>query len=229
MRVFLAFGYNERDRWIGELGVRLVKAFGAEVLTGEDMQGEVITNEVRERIRTSDALIAFLTRRDDMGNGRWTTHRWVTDELSHALALNLPVAEVRETGVDDQGGIAGDRQRIVYDDARRPLCLVELAETVGRWSRGLNLRFQLLPEEFVNQVAPLVRQPGFRCSYRLLEGIRQSPDRPAQVVPIKGGLFVNAAGIPPQALIQIQVQGGGFSWSSDFESVDSLSIRLKQD
>jgi hypothetical protein len=106
---------------------------------------------------------------------------------------------------------------------------VEVAETVGRWSRGLSLRLQLLPEEFVAQVAPLVKKPGFRCSYRLLEGTKLSPDREAQVVPIKGGLFINAAGIPPQALIQIQVQGSGQSWSSDFESVDSLSIRLKQE
>jgi hypothetical protein len=89
MRIFVGFGFNERDRWVKDLVFPLIKAFGAEGVSGEELQGEQITDAVRRQIASCDALIGFVTRRDDLGNGRWSTHRWVTDELSHALPLKL--------------------------------------------------------------------------------------------------------------------------------------------
>jgi prophage antirepressor-like protein len=96
MRIFVAYGYNERDRWVEELVFPVIRAFGDEVVTGEELQGEQITDAVIAKIRSSDALIGFLTRRDQIGSSdRWTTHRWVTDEISQAVAQRIFVAEVR--------------------------------------------------------------------------------------------------------------------------------------
>jgi len=227
LRIFVGFGYDERDRWIPELVVPLVQALGGEVVTGEDMAGEKISDEVQRRIAASDGLIAFRTRRGDPDQaGVYRSHRWVEDELALAVGNGLKVLEIREQGVDQQGGLAGDRQWLGYDDDARDRLLVELAKAIGAWKRSVTVNLQLLPPAFVDEIRPLLGMPGFRCTYKLLEGSRESERQEAQVRPIKGGLFVQAPGLPAETLIQISVEGNGKRWSSDFETLDSVGIVL---
>jgi hypothetical protein len=230
MKIFVAFGYNERDKWIPNLVFPIIKAFGDEVVSGEEVQGEQITNAVIREISQSNALMAFLTRRDKKSKNQWTTHRWVTDELSQAIAFKLPVAEIRETGVDEQGGIAGDRQRILYNETERDKCLVEIVKTLGNWHLSETMELQLLPEECIQAVRPLLRNPGFRSTYQILEkNGTMSDEIAATILPITGGLFIRAKNVPPMSYIRIRVECSGKSWSSNFESIDSLGIHLKQE
>lgn len=229
MKVFVAYGYNDRDRWIPRLVFPVIRAFGDEVQTGEDMGGEILTDGVKRRIERADALIAFATRRGDPNNGRWETHRWVTDELAYALAREKPVLEIREAGVGDQGGLAGDRQRVSYEEEKRDECIVELVKTLGNWHLTNSVTLQLLPEDCVEQILPLLNNQRLRCSYRILEDGEEGEAVSTTIRRIKGGLFVQARNVPRQALIQLNVEFDGRVWSSDFESTDSLSIRLRQD
>jgi hypothetical protein len=64
MKIFVAYGYNDRDRWIPDLVFPIIRAFDDEVITGEELQGEQITDAVRRKIQQSDALIAFATIRE---------------------------------------------------------------------------------------------------------------------------------------------------------------------
>ena len=227
LKVFVGFGYNERDQWIPDLVFPLVRAFGCEVVTGEDMQGQPLSPEVQRRVQSSDGMIAFRTRREGPDtNGVYTSHRWVDNELTLAIGNAARVVEVREEGVDSQGGLAGDRQWILYKEAERDKLLVELAKTVGGWVRVS--RLQLLPESFVNEIRPLLGTPGFRCSYTVLDGSRESESRETPVRPIKGGLFIWADGLAPESLIQVTIEGNGKRWVSDYEGLDSVSINLKQ-
>lgn len=229
MRIFVAFGYNDRDKWIPSMVFPIIRAFGDEVVSGEEVQGEQITDAVIREIRQSNALMAFVTRRDKIDANRWTTHRWVTDELSHAIAFQLPVAEIRETGVDDQGGIAGDRQRIIYNESERDKCLVEIVKTIGNWHRSDTIELKLMPVECIQAVRPLLRNPALRCTYQILErNGSMSEEIPAQILPITGGLFIRAKNVPPMSYIQIRVECAGKSWSSEFENVESLGIHLHE-
>jgi len=144
MKIFVGYGYQECDQWIEDLVFPIIEAFGSEVISGKEVHGRIISEGIRNEIQKSDALIAFLTRRertDDGGN----THRWVSDELATALAFKLRVLEVREVGVTGQGGMAGDRQRIEYDKKNRDRCLVELVKAIGQWHRIASVQLQLLP------------------------------------------------------------------------------------
>jgi hypothetical protein len=228
MKVFVGFGYNDRDKWVPDLVFSIIRAFGDEVMTGEDQQGEQITDAVRLKIQQSTAFIGFATRRDQIGEGKWTTHRWVTDEMALALAQKIPVVEVREQGVDDQGGILGDRQRIVYDENQRDKCLVELVKTIGKWHQVNRVKLQLLPDEYAHEIFPLLRKEDLRCTYRLLSDGMEQGEIATKVVPIKGGLFIEAKDVPRDALIQVHVRYQGTSWISSFESIDSLGIRLQK-
>lgn len=230
MKIFVGFGYKERDSWIPDFVFPLIRAFGCEVVTGEDMAGQVISDEVRRRVENADALIAFRTRRGDPdAGGVYRTHRWVEDELTYALGQGLQVVEVREEGVDDQGGLLGDRQWMPYREEERDKLLVELAQAIGDWSRSVSVTLQLLPPAFVDEIRPLLRAPGFRCTYTLLEGSHESEPERVQVRPIKGGLFIQVKGISPQSLIQVSIEGNGMRWSSDFESPDAIGINLKRE
>ena len=227
LKVFVGYGYNERDQWIPDLVFPLVRAFGCEVLTGEDMQGLQLSPEVQRRIENADGLIAFRTRREGPdAQGVYTSHRWVDNELTLAIGNNARVVEVREAGVDPQDGLAGDRQRIEYKEAERDKLLVELAKTVGSWVRVS--RLQLLPQSFVSEIRPLLGAPGFRCSYTVLDGSRESAPRETAVRPIKGGLFIWADGLSSESLIQVTIEGNGKRWTSDYEGLDSVGINLKQ-
>jgi hypothetical protein len=226
MKIFLAFGYNDRDRWIPEMVVPLVQAFGSEVLSGEEMQGEQLSQGVLERIRNSDALIAFTTRRDPLQNGKWTTHKWVQQELAAAIEKDLLVAEVREEDIDPQVGLDGDRQRITYQEASRDKCLVEIVKTVGRWHQTVMVDLQLLPQKFIDDVRPLVKHPRLNCHYVIMESGRESGPVKATIRPIKGGLFLTASNVPRDALIRVFVEFDDKSWNSDYESVNSIGIKL---
>lgn len=230
MRIFVAYGYNPRDEWIPTLVFPIIEAFGAEVVTGEKMWGESIPPRVQERIRQADSLIGFATQRGSrLPDGTYGTHRWVTDEIAYALGLGRLIVEVRETGVTDQGGLVGDRQRIAYDERARDRCLVEVAQAVGRWCRGMAFDFQLLPQAFIEQVKPVLSRPGFRCTYRLMVNGRESPEQEAKLLPIQGGLVMKATDLPRQAFIQIRVQAIGYSWVSDYETLDARGISLRQE
>jgi hypothetical protein len=229
LKVFVGFGFNARDRWIRELVFPLLEAFDCEVDTGEEMAGEQLSEGVQRRVASSDALIAFRTQRYPEDPQRVAlSHRWVDNELTLAIGRGLLVLEVREEGVDDQGGLAGDRQWLVYREAERDKLLVDLATTVGGWVRtGRLLDFHLLPDEVVAEVKPLVDTPGFRCSYALWDGRRQSPWQETPVRAMAGSLVIQAAGLTPSAYIRVRVEGGGREWASEFESSNSIGINLR--
>ncbi len=226
MKIFVAFGYNPRDKWIEQMIFPIVQAFGSEVLSGEEMQGEQLSQGVLERIGDSDALIAFTTKRDPLQNGTWTTHKWVQQELSTAIAKGKLVAEVREKDVDPQVGVDGDRQRIIYEETNRDKCLVEIVKTIGRWHASVFVDLQLLPKEFIEAVRPLLKNPRLKCQYKLMEKTRESGPFNATIKPIKGGLFMTASNVPREALIQVFVECDNQSWNSDYESVSSIGIKL---
>src|SRR5208282_971954 len=226
MRIFVAFGYNKRDAWVRELVIPLIEAFGGEAITGEELQGEVVSEAVRQQIARSGGLIAFATRRDKLVSGGWTTHRWVTDELSLAIGRGQRVVEVRESQVDSQGGNAGDRQVIHYDEANRDRCLIELAKVLSRWNRNRDVRLQLVPEECAHELFLLLNKPGFSSVYRLLIDGEIHTDRSCRILPIVGGLQVQVRDVPHDAMIQLEVNYLDRSWTSSFEGTDALRIQM---
>lgn len=240
MKIFVAYGYNNRDSWIPEMVFPIIKAFGDEVdfrdevVTGEEMQGESIPAAVIQRIKRSDALIAFLTRRGEAANqqtGNWATHRWVTDELSLALGFKMLAVEVRETDVDPQGGLPGDRQRIEYDETKRDCCLVELVKTIGKWHQGTMIKLTLLPDDFVTEIMPrvLMKDPTLKCTYSLfIDGEDESDEITTPIIPLPGGLGLNARNVPRGALIRVSITGGGKMWSSNYQTTSSHTVQMRQ-
>ena len=99
MRVFVGYGYNDRDDWIERDVFPILEALNLEIVSGKDIHGQVLHETVEERIELSDGLIGFSTLRTGQNNADFGSHIWVRDEMRHALTLKKPVVEVREKGV----------------------------------------------------------------------------------------------------------------------------------
>lgn len=232
MKIFVGYGYNKRDQWIEEFVFPLIQAFGDEVVTGGKLQGERITEAIIQKIAESDALIGFLTRRGEAdSNGVWKTHRWVIEEITTALNSKIFILEVREKGVDDQGGIVGDRQRIEYEDGARDKCLVELVTTLGNWHSAEDIKLKLLPDECVQELIPLLRNPELKCSCQIMSmKNRKIREFKANILPVNpGGLFIFVQRVPRHALIQVHIEYKGTHWLSSFETIDSYGVHLRKE
>ena len=229
MNIFLAYGYNQRDQWIKDMIKPIVEAFGSTAVTGEETYlGPDIPTNVLDKIRRSDALIGFTTRRTTQDNIVWTTHQWVVMELAAAITQRKRVVEVRELGVDPQGGLGQNMQRIDYNEANRDQCLVDIVKAIGLWHRNDTKRLQLLPDGLVNsELRPILKSPGLACQYFVRIGNFEEGPFQAQIWGFKGGLFIDVPNVPNDALIQINVAFGGQAWSSDYESTDSFGIHLR--
>jgi hypothetical protein len=231
MNIFVGFGYNENDKWITELVFPLIECLDGNVITGEDLHGDIISQACIERIKNADGVLAFLTKREQMASGKYITHRWVTDELSAAVSNNIPAIEIRDKDVEISGGIYNDRQRITFDIDKKELLLVELVKALSAWRRKfVPKRLFLLPETIVKDVRPFIRNGGVKCQYQFREGNKESPLYETKPFPFGQGLCVDVYNVPADdALIQVSLSGPNLIWSSSFVSVQLLSINLEKE
>lgn len=228
-KIFVGYGYNVRDQWIEDLVLPLIRSFGFDVETGKDGHGQDLSPLVKDRIKGSHAAIGFATRRDQLQNDTWTTHRWVTDELAFAAGRQLPLVEIREDGLDPQLGVQHGRVYMQFTDAtRESFLLKDFVPLLNRWRRELSrIRLQLLPETIGPKIIPVYRQPGFKCVYRVMHEAEERDPLETKILPISGGLFVDVGGVPDGASVQVEISHDGHTLSSRFESVEYPSVMLQ--
>ena len=230
MKIFIAFGYNPNDAWIRELVFPLARAFDAEVITGEDLHGKVITNEINERIAECDAFLGFLTRRTPDTATTYSTHPWVRDELVLAMGKKIPAVEVREKMVTPSGGFPGDRQFLEFDIDNKAALLVDLARLLSKWRLNLTpRRFTLYPLDMIMDVKPHIKSDKLECTYQFRRGNKESIVYSARPFRSGQGLCVDICNIPSEdAMVQVTVKGPQFEWNSNYESVELVSINLEK-
>lgn len=69
MKVFIATGFDEVNYQRARCVAEILKTMGNEILMGEKFDGRSISEGVKERITSSDCLIALLTRRKRIEKG----------------------------------------------------------------------------------------------------------------------------------------------------------------
>ena len=233
MRLFVGYGYNERDKWVEGYVFPLLVALGCEVVHGKSVYGGALPDEVIKAIRTADAAIGFTTRREADGAGGCRTREWVVQELltAHGQDPRIPWVEIREDGVRSLGAIldAANTQRIEYRQEELAGCLVKIAQAVRRFHDLTNVTtIRLGPIPVVEQISPLVDDPSFACTYQTLRGAVQLAPQKAAVFPIKGGVFVQLRGVAPGELVRIAISARGRIWRSNYESVDTVDVQVKE-
>jgi len=230
MKVFLGFGFNGNDNWVEELVIPFLQTLGCEVLTGEDMQGEDLKQGVLERIREADVCIGLLTKRSDPdGDGIFTTHKWVIQELAAAAAFDnpkIPTFEIREKGIDPQSGLLGASQYLEFDD--RAILLLQLAKFILKEKGKLAFKtFMLMPQSFSDAIKPSLKHTS--CNYRFWHKGKEYEPQKATLLKMPAGFSVIIRNIPSEeALLELTVDGPGGTWSSGYVPVGSINVELSK-
>lgn len=224
MRVFVGFGYNDRDQWIEQQVFPILQSLGFVVVHGKDMHGEALEPEVASRIDQSDAAIGFYTVRPGQEQAEFNSHVWVRDEMMYADAKGKPIILVREEGAKVPDGLFGNRQTILLSQTDRLACVVELVSALGR--RNIR-RLKLDPEgdDLRRDIRQWRKAPGFGIRYRSQDAGVESPYREGRLEMVDQGFYLNVSDVPRQAYIEVEgLMDGAIKFSSGWVSADAVQV-----
>jgi hypothetical protein len=206
MKIFLSYSFRNDDSDLAEGIDRLLSSHNVLVAKGARLAGGLLTDEVRRRIESSDALVALMTRRDRLGEdaGRWQTHPWVRDEYGHARAQGKRAIALAEVGVESDGAYAG-YERIRLDRANPLEAFLALSETLRRWKEEIG--FQRVAQIRPDELGRLVRtNPRLTCRYRYISGGIRHPWIEAEPVLQPSGTLLYLGGIrDDDILVEVEI------------------------
>lgn len=228
MRVFVGFGYNDRDSWIENQVFPILECMGFVVIDGKDMHGTSLQPEVKSRIDQSDAVVGFLTIRDPQSTGDFNSHLWVQNELVYGAAKGKPIIPVREENARVPDGLLGDIQYVPLHQNDRLGCVSELVRALGR--RNIR-RIKLEPEEdeLRRELNRWRMDQNFAIRYRTQDGISglESAFRPGRLEVFNYGFYLNVSDVPRRAYVEVEgVLNGQTRFSSGWASADAVSIKI---
>ena len=228
MRVFVGFGYNERDSWIETQVFPILQNMGFVVVDGKDLRGEILQDGVKSLIEQSDAVIGFLTIRDATSTGDFNSHLWVQNELVYAVGLKKPIIPIREENVRVPDAILGNIQYIVLRQNDRLACVSDLVRALGR--RNMR-RIKLEPEDD-NLRRDLSRwrvDQNFEINYRTKDSITgiESGAQTGRLEVVNYGFFLNVSDVPSKDYLEIEgTLNGQPKFNSGWASADAVSVKI---
>jgi len=224
MRVFVGFGYNQRDAWIKKQVFPVLEGMGFAVVDGEDIHGEILQPQVESRINQSDAAIGFFTLREGQGAAEFTSHLWVRDEMVFAIAQKKPIIPIREDGVKVPDGLLGNRQYISLNPNDRLACVVELVRALGRRNMR-RIRLEPQSDQLMHQ---LRRNQAFSVRYRSrdLDGL-ESEHQPGRLEVVDQGFYLNVSNVAKRDYVEVEgVLNGDTKFSSGWASADAVLVKI---
>ncbi|MGD9367640.1 MAG: hypothetical protein PVH87_18210 [Desulfobacteraceae bacterium] len=227
MKIFVGFGYNDRDEWIEEQVFPILIGMGFNVVDGKDMHGSTLQSGVKTRIQQSDAVVGFFTIREDQGDADFTSHIWVRDEVVHAEALKKPIIPIREEGVHLPAGLLGDIQYISLDQKNRLACVVELVKALGR--RNIR-RLKLDPDddELRRKIMIWQRSADFNIRYQTQDeaGI-ESDYKDGRLEVVDQGFYLNVSDVPKRAYVNVEgCLNQQIQFGSGWVSADAVQVKV---
>jgi len=108
-------------------------------------------------------------------------------------------------------------------------CLVKIAQALNSFRERTSVTMvRLGPASVVKQIGAFMQHATFACTCEILRGVRQSVPHRVPVFPMRGGLFVQLRGIARDEKVQISISAVGRTWRSDYESLDTVDIQVKE-
>ena len=128
---FVGHSFAPGDVPVVNAVIRLLKALGLDILTGEKPKADSVSKKVRRRIEACDGFVGLFTRRDRIADrDDWTTSAWIIDEKAYAFAKGKKLFLLRERGVESIGGLQGDYEYLEFDRSDLADLLIRIVETV---------------------------------------------------------------------------------------------------
>jgi hypothetical protein len=220
-QVFLSFTYSPHPDYTAEtedLRRRVGMVFESMDLrpvTGEDLGGQGLNPEVKNRIEKADALVALLTPHADAA-GNVEIPRWVADEFAHARALGKPAIRIVHSKLSAAGMFAGE-EFIPHTPGKTVDTLLKLMRTLALWKRqhGRPMEIEIAPTDIGLRFDPA---RGHQCEFQLFQNFEESAWRQAKIWPEPGAIYAYIPGVPDQAKLRLRLRVDGETWQSEFHS-----------
>jgi hypothetical protein len=225
MKVFVGFGYNERDQWIEDQILPILRSVGYSVVDGKGLVGLQLQPEVEQRIEKSDAAIGFFTIREGQGNADFTSHIWVRDEMLYAKAKGKPMVLIREDGVNLPEGLFGNVGYINLKQDDRLACVVAMLTALGQKQMR---RVRLDPsDELRPKMYGWRNNQGFLVRYRTLSDGFESNFREGRLELVDQGFYLNIAEVPAKAYVEVEgLLNNEVRFSSGWVSADAVQVKV---
>ena len=98
--IFLSYSFSKpEDRVIVIELEDLFRSMGVRTVTGLNLGGGQLSDEVKLLINQADGLVALASHREQLTSGDWITHPWVIDEIGHARSIGKNTIALVEDGV----------------------------------------------------------------------------------------------------------------------------------
>ena len=199
--VFLSYSFSKpEDRIIVAELEDVFRSFGVRTVTGLNLGGNQLTEEVKSLINASDALVALASRREQLASGDWITHPWIRDEFAYAKALEKHAIVLLEDGVPPNGAYQS-YEYIPFERNNLAPALLKLSKTMGIWKdkTGSRLKVRLLPDELFENM----QSPSYQ--YQFISRGNSLGWRAVNPVLEPGGIFLHLEGARDDYLIEVQV------------------------
>jgi len=220
-QVFLSFTYRPHPDYVAESeNLRrsvaiVIESMDLRVATGEDLGGEALTDEVRDRIEKADALIALLTPWKD-ANGNKVVPQWVVEEFAHAKAKGKPAIRIVHADLAPAGMYAAN-EYIAFAPDKLSDVLLKVMRTLALWRKQSGRPMEI-------EIAPDAGDPRFdpgrvkTCEYQVFLNYEESEWRKATIWPQPGALYAYLPGVPDQSKLRLRLQLGEETWQSAYNS-----------
>ncbi len=213
-RIFFSYHFDPEIQPLVAYLKRLIASHGLEPVEGRRLGGQPLAQGVKNLISTCDAMVLFLSRREEN-----LTNDWGKAERALAYSEGKPFISIIEQGVTNNGPFEAF-EYIFYDSDNFIDPLLSISETISKWKIDLGE----LIEAFVEppEVEDVIRENFDRervVEYRFLNestGINWTEWREATVIPKAGGVSVYLPGVKKDADIQIKVTANGRTRISNF-------------
>jgi len=228
MKVFVGFGYNERDKWIIGDVFPILHCMGFVVVTGEEMHGQELSPEVKRRIEQSDVVVGFLTIRDEQDKGDFNSHLWVQNELLWGVAKDKPIIPIKELNVKVPDAMLGNVQYILLRQDDRLACVAELVTALGRRNMR-RVRLEPQADAMRKNINKWRMDQGFTIRYRTQDGVNgvESDFKTGRLEVFEYGFYLNLYDVPHRAYLDVEgVLNGQTMFTSGWTSADAVSIKI---
>ncbi len=206
---FIGFNF-ERDRALAGHVEALLESHGIRSVTGEVLGGGALTPAIVKRIAQADGFIGLLTAREPTGNGEYSTHSWVHDELVVAKTKRKPAVALVDPRVKLNGAYQED-EKITFDAADPLPAFVKLSLTISQWKAdyGRLIKVRVLPESLGRRLGA-----ARYCEYRLINDGRPGKWQRGELFNEVGGLVAYVPGTSDNSLIELRITRGDQTWAS---------------
>jgi hypothetical protein len=233
--VFLSYTYSpapefeeETDELVKSVRIVLETMGISKVVTGEDLAGQQLSTEVKQRIERSQAMIALETPWKQLAADQgYIASDWVRREFTQAETLGKElIAVVHEKVVVNSA--FKDREHTVFRPPNQTPVLLKLMRTIALWNKkiGYAHKVEILPSELGEVIDE--DNPAHLCEFRTVVEYEISAWKKASFWHEPGGALAYLTGIPDGAKVQMRVKIGDEVWRSAFTNLGRISLRKEQ-